>query len=774
MINPPILYLSKPGGRFILYCDSSRTHTGSSLWQVQEGKPRLIGYASKSLPAPAINYSVTELEMTGMAVNNHLWRHLLHRVEFDCAGDHRAIPYIMKAKTLPATTRIMRLLEILSGYAFNLYFVKGKDMKICDFLSRIDVDRGNQGEVIPISFNSFSMLNTIRKVTLYQANKLLVTTRSKTKAGGATLPPVHGEEKHLDPVVKPEHDKPVTDQNKQKGLTSADAKPKVMLRPRLPASQITKKKLIDRSIKLLNKPKPQVNVCKRLPQLLIQRPMDQREADIPDQKPVSQRGSPQRQLVDNTHLPPVANQPVIDDPIPVRHFEPNPLLEVPQPDKEPQEATRQHPVHSTGNPDVIQDPFDTQMEVPFTEDTVESVFKRLEMTDFEIPPVLEEMIPDGSLIHKHLPKQADIDKILTQINRKYLRRMHLPCSLKDMQAAYMQSPHFCDIYNAITFNRYPKHRKAIEKLQQAMLSQYVVQRGLLYIYMKNNFGEQEPILCVPPSKIDIFLDQYHTSLLGGHSGITKCYQTLKQRIYCPNLPYYVRLYIISCHICQLFKGSKRFDRPLMRRFYDLNTPTMTNISMDIKHMPPSKSPYKYILVLLCDISNFLVATPMKKATAEEVCSILFDNFMAYYAVPMRIICDQDPAFMSSLCQWFFKAYGIQFVTVSPTNHKSLQAEHGIKSLSNILMKHLSGLGDDWHLYIRPAMLTYNTYNTPNLDNLSPFELALGRKPILVPRLENAPHIPVTGTFAKAKQVLAKKRQRISWIYCGTNSVHVSS
>ena len=130
--------------------------------------------------------------------------------------------------------------------------------------------------------------------------------------------------------------------------------------------------------------------------------------------------------------------------------------------------------------------------------------------------------------------------------------------------------------------------------------------------------------------------------------------------------------------------------------------------------------------------------------------------MAYYAVPMRIICDQDPAFMSSLCQWFFKAYGIQLVTVSPTNHKSLQAEHGIKSLSNILMKHLSGLGDNWHLYTRPAMLTYNTYNTPNLDNLSPFELAFGRKPILVPKLECTPHIPVTGTFAKAKQNLEQK------------------
>ena len=66
MINPPpILYLPKLGGRFILYCDSSGTHTGSSLWQVQEGKSRLISYASRSLPTPAQNYSVTELEMTG-------------------------------------------------------------------------------------------------------------------------------------------------------------------------------------------------------------------------------------------------------------------------------------------------------------------------------------------------------------------------------------------------------------------------------------------------------------------------------------------------------------------------------------------------------------------------------------------------------------------------------------------------------------------------------------------------------------------------------------
>ena len=48
------------------------------------------------------------------------------------------------------------------------------------------------------------------------------------------------------------------------------------------------------------------------------------------------------------------------------------------------------------------------------------------------------------------------------------------------------------------------------------LASYGSRRIVIHI-LKNNFGEQEPILCVPPSKIDIFLNQYHTSLLGGQS-----------------------------------------------------------------------------------------------------------------------------------------------------------------------------------------------------------------------------------------------------------------
>ena len=163
-----------------------------------------------------------------------------------------------------------------------------------------------------------------------------------------------------------------------------------------------------------------------------------------------------------------------------------------------------------------------------------------------------------------------------------------------------------------------------------------------------------------------------------------------------------------------------------------------------------------MLIILCEITNFLVTIPLKQATDPEVCKALVEEFIAYFSTPVRIVCDQDPAFMSSLCKYCFQQYKIQILTVSVTNHKSLQAEHGIKSLSNLIITHLSGLGADWPTYARPCMLTYNSYATPNLDGFCPFELVFGRKPRIVPLLEISPPVPVTGTYQNAFDLLNKK------------------
>ena len=67
--RPPVLHLPDMHGRFQLYSDTSKFATASALYQIQNGQPKLITYASKRMPEAAKNYSITELEMCGLAIN---------------------------------------------------------------------------------------------------------------------------------------------------------------------------------------------------------------------------------------------------------------------------------------------------------------------------------------------------------------------------------------------------------------------------------------------------------------------------------------------------------------------------------------------------------------------------------------------------------------------------------------------------------------------------------------------------------------------------------
>ena len=123
----PVLHMPDKIGRFQLYSNTSKYATGSALYQIQDRKPKLIAYVSKRLPEAAHNYSITELEMCGLAINIASFVHLLRKVDFDAVVDHLAITQIIRSKVEPATTRIKRLLEILSS--FVLYKMKRYNLK---------------------------------------------------------------------------------------------------------------------------------------------------------------------------------------------------------------------------------------------------------------------------------------------------------------------------------------------------------------------------------------------------------------------------------------------------------------------------------------------------------------------------------------------------------------------------------------------------------------------------------------------------------------------
>ena len=205
LIKPQVLHMPNTTGRFHLYSETSKFATGSALYKIQNGKPKLIVYASKRLPEAARNYAITELELCGLAINIASFLHLLKRVDFDAIIDHLSLTYIIKSKAEPTTVRVKRLFELIGSYSFNLYYIKGKETVLSDFLSRQNNGNSNSHESIPISFNMHGVLHE----NYYNVDNYLVQTRTQVKSSGIKLPDVHGMRKNLDPNIKPKNNMPI-------------------------------------------------------------------------------------------------------------------------------------------------------------------------------------------------------------------------------------------------------------------------------------------------------------------------------------------------------------------------------------------------------------------------------------------------------------------------------------------------------------------------------------------------------------------------------------
>ena len=74
------------------------------------------------------------------------------------------------------------------------------------------------------------------------------------------------------------------------------------------------------------------------------------------------------------------------------------------------------------------------------------------------PQELSDLIDGTKIMHKYLPKQVDIDKILNIIKRKVLKGTHLPLTIKEIQAGYLSSSFFKDLFVYLAHNTLPNKK----------------------------------------------------------------------------------------------------------------------------------------------------------------------------------------------------------------------------------------------------------------------------------------------------------------------------
>ena len=673
LMHPPVLHMPNKTGRFHLYSDTSKFATDSALYQIQNGKPKLIAYANKRLPEAAKSYFITELELCRLAINIASFAHLLKRVDFDAIVDHLALTYIIKSKMEPATTRIKRLLELISSYLFNLYYMKGKDMILSDFLSWQNNDNSNPSEIIPISFNTYSILENYRNFDICKNNdeddKYLIQSCSQAKTSSTKLQKVHGIKKELDPNLRIEKQHAIPKQGISEKPWVGEGR--AGLRRRRPDH--------------INQPS---GVIQGIPG----------GSKLETGKTNSSQGTNSMcdRAINNSKpfLPDVPLHPDLFHKPSSHHLNTNKINQ---------------------NPNIN---LDFKENSPFQEGIISETIQRPDKSFFQNLKELEDLIDKGNLKHNFLPKQTDIDKILQTIQREVLKGNHLPVEVKEIQAAYLHSPYFKDIYQYLLQNKLQSSKLAIKKLE-ALSEKYV----LLYYLLFRIYPEKETaVLAIPETCTDKIITLYDKSLFAGHQGVIKTYLTISDKFFIPNLIHYLRSYIKGYHICQLSRNEKPPTRHLQTRINPNYVP-MSRLSMDLKVMPRSHKSHRYILCIIDEVTNFLVTVPTFQAKSEEVGEALLEHVITKYCIPEYTIMDQDSAFMSSLMTYLFHRLDIKIKTIAPYNHQSPQVEHGIKSLTCILTKHLTGLGQMWTKYVSLALFAYCCVRL--LQYLIPFPICLG-------------------------------------------------
>lgn len=127
----PVLAYPEFDKEFVLTTDASDIAIGAVL--SQKGRP--ISYASRTLNSAERNYHTLEKELLAIVWSVKYFRPYLYGRKFLVRTDHQPLKWLYSLKE--PNSRIIRWKIMLGEFEFDVEYLKGKDNKVADFLSRI-------------------------------------------------------------------------------------------------------------------------------------------------------------------------------------------------------------------------------------------------------------------------------------------------------------------------------------------------------------------------------------------------------------------------------------------------------------------------------------------------------------------------------------------------------------------------------------------------------------------------------------------------------------
>ena len=726
--SAPLLATPTRFGKYKLLCDTSRTSVGAALSQLQNNKEKLIGYYSKSLPASAANYSVTELEAYGLIQAIKAFQNLLKGNHFEAIVDHSALVHMVRSKSEPATRRLQKFVDHLSGYSYDLKFMKGLDLTLPDFLSRSCTPEDNHGISNDILSEITKLSDSDRKKLQGSPLSLICTTDHKTpnlqnSTSITEFPSVLENNVYM---------------GEKSSITASDMAPARITR------SYAKKHNIDVTPDYYNTP-------------------DQRKrSSVKAAKGQKQDDShpKQSEQFESNVIPPTES----DTTPPLQHFSDSfpgqhPMSSVSKgnlnlkPPSDNLDLERPSLVKISQNHIKNTDSFTEKLalqrlnnpnntEVSEVKSYTQDIPKYLYRKDRPILPNLQQ----EDIVLKQYPKQSDTDKILDSITKRAIRDFNLPISYTEMKQEQQRCPIFKDIYAYLSCGLLPSVKSKRNSIRRQS-ENYLLANGILFkIDYVNNGEDFKMTLCVPEKFVPVLIDKHHSEIHCSHQGIRKTFLCIRRYYYCHNLFDKICDYIRSCIICQQRKDQSpnaKHRQPVARIFHDYEP--FSEIHMDIKSLYRSFDGFSLLLVAIDPLTRFMTAVPLRRQDSASVSEAILQRIVFQYGVPKKIVSDLGSAFCSSVLLHIYKTLGISAKYVSPYSHQSNISEKAIDILSKLLVSHLKGTGRNWTAYVAPCVYAYNSFPLSILNNKSPYELLYARPPkdIAGLHMSNLPNIPVT-------------------------------
>jgi hypothetical protein len=260
---------------------------------------------------------------------------------------------------------------------------------------------------------------------------------------------------------------------------------------------------------------------------------------------------------------------------------------------------------------------------------------------------------------------------------------------------------------------------------------------------------------VLPDRQQACVKQLHKSKLGGHPGIRKTLERVRQHYGFPGMKKVVESMVKDCEVCAKTKATRHKPYGLLE---PLPTPERAwgSISMDfIVKLPSSTVPdgtgvaYDSIWVVVDRLTKWAYFIPWKETTTAEQLAYLFDrNIVSQHGLPDDITSDRDKLFTSKFWQALMKRLDIKS-KLSTAFHPQTdgQTERLNQVIEQYLRCYVNFEQDNWVDLLPTAQLAYNSANTET-TNVSPFFANYG----FHPELRQGPAVEVPRAAIRAERL----------------------